>query len=65
MLSRLGNVLYWLGCAAAVGTIVIAAFTVISDAYFRSEPLIYIFPIVIALMFWLIGRACRYVLSGN
>ena len=64
MIERLGNAIYWTSCiisglfllAAAAG----AAFGHGPDRIFA----IAIFP-AIALVAWIIGRACRYALAGT
>jgi hypothetical protein len=64
MIERLGNALYWIGCiisglfllAAAAG----AVFGHGPDRIFTTG----IF-LAIALVAWIISRACRYVLTGT
>jgi hypothetical protein len=64
MIERLGNVLYWVGCVisglfllvAAAG----AAFGHGTDRFFNGA----IFAAT-ALVAWIIGRACRYLLAGT
>jgi hypothetical protein len=64
MLARLGNVLCWLGCVAAV---MILAFVV---ALWKTGPhqgideSILVVLAIFGIVVWLIGRACRYILSG-
>jgi hypothetical protein len=63
MAARLGNVLYWLGCGiAAIFALLLAAvvFSPGTEAFWYGT--IYA---VIAVGAWLLGRACRYVLSGT
>jgi hypothetical protein len=67
MLARLGDVLYWLGSGIAV---VLIAWGVILYAEDRGPwawdwwvP--YALLGVPAVVAWLIGRACRYVLGGK
>ena len=64
VLARIGNVLYWLGCILAT---LMLAFSVL-DWLSTDRPIDHIeflrFSLA-ALLIWLIGRACRYVLSGN
>jgi hypothetical protein len=70
MLARLGNVLYWLGCIVAALVFVSgeAFMSIIADSP-RTTLFDYvvIFGVVgiIAIIIWLIGRACRYVLAGT
>ena len=62
MLARLGDVLYWAGCLLAV--LLVAA----AIAYYNFED-IKLFELLIliglAVIVWMIGRACRYVLAGR
>jgi hypothetical protein len=64
MLTRLGNVLYWLGC-------IVAGLIIAADGYdFYMEGADhykggYVFIAVIAFAVWFVGRACRYVLAGT
>ena len=64
VLARLADALYWLGC-------ILAAIVVVWGAvfYFRGGPAddIYLFPFVAVAAFaiWVIGLACRYILSGK
>jgi hypothetical protein len=60
---RLGRVLYWLGCGLAVAIILAGAAMLIGDL----EHLGVAFAVVVlgvAVLVWLAGWACRYVLSG-
>jgi hypothetical protein len=61
---RLGNVLYWLGCILA--TLIIAA-TIpewLLDAQYHRNGWVIIFEFAIfAVVVWLVGRMCRYILS--
>jgi hypothetical protein len=60
MLARLGDVLYWTGCLLA------ALLLVAAGAYYKVEDIKtaeLIFLIGFAVIVWLIGRACRYVLA--
>lgn len=69
MMARLGQALYWTGC-------VIAALFLISGALNLNDlvggiglPGEKIYRIAVAFFFaviaWLLGRACRYALSGD
>jgi hypothetical protein len=60
MLARLGDVLYWTGC------LLTALLLVAAGAYYKVEDIKtaeLIFLIGFAVIVWLIGRACRYVLA--
>ena len=63
MTERLGNALYWASCIIS-GLFLLAA---AAGAVFGHGPdrffAIAIFA-VIALVSWIIGRACRYMLAG-
>ena len=64
MSVRLGHVIYWVACGLAV-LWVILAFVASST---RSVPEWWFdgtIGIVGGCVIWLIGRACRYILSGN
>jgi hypothetical protein len=58
MLARLGDVLYWAGCQLAV--LLVAAATVLVLNLFELLILI-----GLAVIVWMISRACRYVLAGR
>jgi hypothetical protein len=65
-----GNVLYWTFSALAVLVVVLFASVVIDDDMIRgvapdTEPWLLVFAVVAAVVIWLIGRACRYVLAGR
>jgi hypothetical protein len=64
MVARLGNVLYWAGSGIAILLLAIAT---VSAAWGQGDHRW--FPvglfIAVAVVTWLIGRACRYVLSGR
>lgn len=64
MLARLGNVVYWLGCILAAATVAFWVVLVHTTNDGRDAFGVALFAIV-AVGFWLIGRAFRYVLSGN
>jgi hypothetical protein len=66
MLARLGNVLYWLGCIVAVAVLSLDVALWIGESDRRSSEIgLFVFVAVVAVAIWLIGRACRYVLSGK
>jgi len=63
MITRLGDVLFWLGCLLAVACLAIGLYGFASS---RSEAWGVLGSwVLIAVAFWLIGRACRYVLAGR
>jgi hypothetical protein len=67
MLARLGDVLYWAASLIAVLILAFGAWTMMYRA--PTENTDYITGLVVfggyALLVLLIGRACRYVLSGR
>jgi hypothetical protein len=63
MAARLGNVIYWAGCAAAALGVLAAAIVLASpgeDATIWIQ--IYVGG---AIASWLVGRAARYILAGR
>ncbi len=69
MASRLGDVLYWIGClftAVFVAGGVAMQFVAIPDHEPVSNRLFLTFSfIILAVGAWLIGRAAKYVLAGR
>ena len=63
MMERLGNVLYWTGCAAAAGFCALGVALPTYGVNERSEFLM-IFGAAGAAC-WLVGRAARYILSNR
>ena len=60
---RVGRVIYWLATSVAVLMVIF----IIGDLYIswaQDRPILRVFALLIALLVWLIGRACRS-LSGN
>ncbi len=64
MIKRLGNVLYWLGCGLSVLWLLGCGVAMIYDPRANVVGVIFV-PLVGSILIWLVGRACRYVLSGN
>jgi hypothetical protein len=64
MVARLGNVLYWAASLIAGLLALIAAYAMVfgtgEDRVFIDTALA-----VIAVVVWLVGRACRYVVAGR
>jgi hypothetical protein len=64
LLARLGDVLYWLGC-------ILAAVVVVWGALFcfrgnsADDPYLFSVVAVAAFAIWVIGLACRHLLSGK
>jgi hypothetical protein len=65
MAERIGNVLYWLGCIVAGLTALLGVGVFFTSQNQGEGLLVMTFVLVIALIAWLIGRACRYVLAGR
>ena len=63
MVERLGNVLYWTGCAAAVGVVILSSVNDVRRGTVDS------FTITVAVVgavgCWALGRALRYILAGR
>jgi hypothetical protein len=65
---RLGNVLYWTGCILAIVALIFGAVVHVNDPSDTSQDCVMLFVVlgaVPAVILWLIGRACRYVLAGR
>jgi hypothetical protein len=62
MLALLGNVLYWAGWLVAV-TLVVTSIFKFNSGHIRPLELLVL--IGLAVIVWMIGRACRYVLAGR
>ena len=66
MLARLGNALFWLSGTIAAVILLFDAYMWVEEGERRSNEIgLFVFIAVIALIVWLIGLACRYVLSGR
>ena len=64
MVARLGNVLYWAGCALA-GLMVFLALGE-AQAHWGSGASLWESQYLIgAVLFWTVGRALRYILAGT
>lgn len=63
MAARLGNVLYWIGCGAAVLFLVFAVVLLVGAN--ADDKLVAGLPLIAGVLAWLAGRAARYVLGGN
>lgn len=64
MIERLGNVLYWAACLAALGWLLIA-FAGISTMPKPEWSMFWIIGVGISAAIWAAGRAVRYVLAGR
>ncbi len=66
MLVRLGNVIYWLGCAIAVILFIVAIFGAFAANESSANRItIAVLSALAGLAAWVIGRACKYVLAGG
>jgi hypothetical protein len=63
MLARLGNVLYWAGCLLAVPLLIFCVIVFVQGTP-NDRPALG-FLTLAAVVIWLIGRACKYVLAGK
>jgi hypothetical protein len=65
VLTRLGDVLYWLGCILAAIVVAWGVQVCLGDTNNADDPYM-LAPIAAgAFAIWTIGRACRYILSGK
>ena len=63
MIARLANVLYWTGCGVAgLFGLLAAAILIFATGQEKMNALMVG---AVAVVAWLIGRACRYVLAGR
>ncbi len=62
IVGRLGEVIYWLGCALGILSVPAGLLA----AYVVNEPF-GIAPLGVSILFgfWLLGRAARYILKGD
>ena len=67
MAARLGYILYWIGCGAAVAVLALAYWLGAHEGASQKigEVLFSIIILAAAAIPWLIGWCCRYVLSGD
>ncbi len=67
MLARLGNVLYWAGCAAAAFLVGMALVRLVFDQSVATRVAWKQlgFSIAIAVVVWLASRAAKYVFAGK
>jgi hypothetical protein len=64
LLSRLGDVLYWLCCVVALLVFAWGAWSEFGGTS-ADGPYLFALASVAAFAIWIIGRACRYILSGK
>jgi hypothetical protein len=65
MLSRLGNVLYWLGCVIAAPFAAAAIYMQLLGNLTPNDKIVPLFLAGIAIIVWVVGRALRYVLADR
>lgn len=65
MITRFGNLLYWLGCAAASLSGAFGVYFLTQTPPTPADRILPLFFAFAAMVFWLIGRAARYVLAGR
>src|ERR1700738_721850 len=66
MSSRIGDVLYWLGCIVAALTAGVGIVSYAGEGYRRSDGLwLLVVFLTLATIPWLIGKASRYILSAR
>jgi hypothetical protein len=65
MAERLGHVLYWAGCVLAALAIGVGAFLSFAMVQRSDSIFVLVVATVVAILIWLLGRACRYVLAGK
>ncbi len=63
ILARLGNVLYWAGCGIAILILIFAA--AMATELESGQKWNALSIALMAVVPWLLGRACRYVLAGR
>jgi hypothetical protein len=64
MLARLGSALYLMCCVMATAMFAVGAFAATGEGV-RDNPWAWVVVAVITVAIWLIGLACRHVLSGK
>ena len=68
MLERLGNVIYWLGCALSAVVAIFTGYAFIMMAFYEQkwrEMWVLVLFGGIAVIIWVAGRAVRYILVGR
>jgi hypothetical protein len=64
VLSRLGDILYWLACILAALIVVWGALSCLRADH-AEDPYVCVLLAVAAFAIWVIGRASRYILAGK
>jgi hypothetical protein len=65
MIYGLGNALYRFGCAAAAIVAIVGVLAAVGEKSRGAAVIVFAFFVGFAVMAWLAGRACRYVLAGR
>jgi uncharacterized membrane protein YjgN (DUF898 family) len=66
MAERIGNVLYWLGCAVAALIVMAGVAVYVTEGHSRSDGIsVFIGFLVAAFIPWVVGRALRYILAAR
>lgn len=64
LLARFGDVLYWVCCALALFVIFWGARSEFGG-HDADGPYVFSVAVVAGFAIWIVGRACRYILSGK
>jgi hypothetical protein len=65
MIERLGNLIYWLGCGAAVLWLVLLGTKIYTDGL-SHRPTDDVFVLLVPpAVFWLVGRGAKYLFAGK
>jgi hypothetical protein len=65
MLAKLGHLCYWVGSGLAAATLVSGLFILQHGPDQDYRWVVYVASIGGAVVFWLLGRACKYFLAGE
>jgi len=65
MPTRVGTVLYWAGCLLAAVALLSGVFALQHGPEYDQRWVVYVASVASAVLFWLIGRACKYFLAGE
>jgi len=65
MLTRVGTVLYWAGCLLAAVALLSGVFALQHGPEYDHRWVVYVASVGSAVLFWLIGRACKYFLADE
>jgi hypothetical protein len=67
LVTRIGNVFYWAGCALALGWLLFCVLQMSSFGSIYQPPSTILLTVTLggAAVIWMVGRAIRYVLTGK